>query len=359
MQTEANDYDIRTGKNARARAFHLLKKYTSLTFLNYAVDLYRNFLNAYERQLNIPSPNQKWLEETYTDCFLQRLIEFEQGLDSLRREGDKKSAYSKLIKGGGFSDYLWGMASDHWGINGDPFFEKLGLHSVGWGQVQSDVYRGFVKSILLTHDSLEALKCTVGFAFYCPLSSGKRADGGDRFFSHWTYESLFQERPSPLWPHWPPLRVYPADLPPCPEKNESNEGQVVSGEAIVLEGIYEPWFFTGGIGCPNYFLRGQTAHQYQPEGSNDLVPVRWRLLWEDRRYVDGTVPAEEAHYYVNVVAEISSSGRSVVSGDLCPQTGNWLAPRLNNRQEYVERGQPMPGPASTPTGSVVWYLQKD
>ncbi|WP_370870133.1 Imm72 family immunity protein [Variovorax boronicumulans] len=203
-----------------------------------------------------------------------------------------------------------------------------------------------------------ALKCTVGFAFYCPLSFGKREDGGDRFFSHWTYESLFQERPSPLWPHWPPFRVYPSGLPSCPEKNKSNEGQVISGEAIVLDGIYEPWFFTGGVGCPNYLLKGQTAHQYQPEGSNDLVPVRWRLLWEDRRYIDGTVPAEEAHY-VDIAAEISSSEHGVFSGDICPQTGNWRAPRLNNRQEHVEHGQPMPGPASTPTGSVVWYLQND
>lgn len=50
---------------------------------------------------------------------------------------------------------------------------------------------------------------------------------------------------------------------------------------------------------------------------------------------------------------------SAYAGDLCPQTGNWQAPRLNNRTEHVERGQPMPGPASTNTGSVVWYLLDD
>ena len=168
--------------NARAAVFHLLRKYTSLTFLDRAVDLYRNFLLAYAQQLEIPSRNQQWLEATYKDCFLQRLVELEQGIDILGRGGDKTFAYAKLIEGGRFSDYLWGIASEHWGISGDPFFEKLGLQHVGWGQMQGDAYRGFVKSILLTRDSL-ALKYTVGFTFYCPLSFGKRADGGERFLS--------------------------------------------------------------------------------------------------------------------------------------------------------------------------------
>ena len=44
------------------------------------------------------------------------------------------------------------------------------------------------------------------------------------------------------------------------------------------------------------------------------------------------------------------------AGDPCPQTGRWQAPRLKNQIETIERGQPMPGPTSTETGTVVWYL---
>ncbi|WP_230391241.1 Imm71 family immunity protein [Burkholderia cenocepacia] len=43
---------------ARAKAFYLLKQWTSFTFLEYAVGLYRDFLGAYAKQLNTQSPNQ-------------------------------------------------------------------------------------------------------------------------------------------------------------------------------------------------------------------------------------------------------------------------------------------------------------
>lgn len=46
-------------------------------------------------------------------------------------------------------------------------------------------------------------------------------------------------------------------------------------------------------------------------------------------------------------------------GDPCPHTGNWQAPRLDNRIAHVESGQPMPGPARTQSGVVIWYLQTE
>ena len=49
-------------QGARAKAFYLLKKWTSFTFLNHAVRLYQDFLAAYAMQLNTPSPNQEDLE---------------------------------------------------------------------------------------------------------------------------------------------------------------------------------------------------------------------------------------------------------------------------------------------------------
>lgn len=52
------------------------------------------------------------------------------------------------------------------------------------------------------------------------------------------------------------------------------------------------------------------------------------------------------------------TGAMAYAGDPCPETGRWQAPRLKNRIEQVETGQSMPGPASTQTGAVVWYLLK-
>lgn len=51
--------------------------------------------------------------------------------------------------------------------------------------------------------------------------------------------------------------------------------------------------------------------------------------------------------------------RHAYPDDPCPQTGNWRAPRLDNRIAHVERGQPMPGPANTQSGVVIWYLQTE
>ncbi|WP_244114867.1 Imm72 family immunity protein [Burkholderia cepacia] len=56
------------------------------------------------------------------------------------------------------------------------------------------------------------------------------------------------------------------------------------------------------MGCPSYFLKGSVAHKYLMEGSNDEHAVRWRLLWEDERYRDGSIPAEEETYFPKPVA---------------------------------------------------------
>ncbi|MBJ9661036.1 Imm71 family immunity protein, partial [Burkholderia gladioli] len=91
--TDAQEHD------ARDKAFYLLKKWTSLTFLEQAVRLYRDFLGAYAQQLNSPSPNQEELEEAYTHDFLGALVQMDQGIDVLRQGLDKRSAYDVLIIG--------------------------------------------------------------------------------------------------------------------------------------------------------------------------------------------------------------------------------------------------------------------
>lgn len=54
---------------------------------------------------------------------------------------------------------------------------------------------------------------------------------------------------------------------------------------------------SGAVGCPKYYLAGAEAIQYQREGTaKDFEMVHWRLLWEDKRYLDGTIPEEERLY---------------------------------------------------------------
>nr|WP_230941583.1 Imm72 family immunity protein [Burkholderia cepacia] len=60
-------------------------------------------------------------------------------------------------------------------------------------------------------------------------------------------------------------------------------------------------FFRQG-GLSEYFLKGSVAHKYLLEGTNDEHEVRWRLLWEDERYRNGSIPAEEETYFPKPVA---------------------------------------------------------
>ncbi|WP_256858361.1 Imm71 family immunity protein [Burkholderia cenocepacia] len=85
--------------DARAKAFYLLKKWTSVTFLDHAVGLYRDFLHAYAKQLDTPSPNQEELEAAYVSDFLNALVTMDQGIETLRQGADKRSAYDALITG--------------------------------------------------------------------------------------------------------------------------------------------------------------------------------------------------------------------------------------------------------------------
>ncbi|MBB3015336.1 Imm71 family immunity protein [Cupriavidus alkaliphilus] len=91
---------------------------------------------------------------------------------------------------------------------------------------------------------------------------------------------------------------------------------IPTGNTIPCSGIWEPAEITksGGFslfrkkeepkgpfpisGCMNYLHAGSPApaarHEDLDESSSE--PVTWRLLWEDARYEDGSIPAEEDEY---------------------------------------------------------------
>ncbi|VWB64546.1 hypothetical protein BLA6993_03015 [Burkholderia lata] len=336
--------------DARAKAFYLLKKWTSVTFLDHAVDLFRDFLHAYARQLDTPSPNQAELEAAYVSDFLNALVRMDQGIETLRQGADKRSAYVALISGsekGG--ELLFGRSAHEVGRTYDPFFHALGVRDTDYSDFEYAT--GYAEGAWIEELSCLALKCTVGLNFSDYLTYGKRADGGTRVFKHWTYESLFQDPFFPAWRYWPPGRSYPASLPPCPPRNESASGEIYSDQEIPVEGIWEPWFPAGKVGCPSYFLKGSVAHQYLLEGTNDKHVVRWRLLWEDKRYRDGSVPAEEETYFPKPVAQ---PRLRVLPGEPCPRTGYWQSPAVKD-SVHVEAGAPMPGPERTAWGMVIWH----
>jgi len=316
-------------QDARAKAFYLLKKWTSFTFLDHAVGLYRDFLGAYAKQLDTPSSNQKELEIAYVSNFLGALVQMDEGIETLRKGSDKRSAYDALVTGSERgSDLLFGRSAHEIGRTYDPFFQSLGVRDTNY--TDSVYATGFAEGVWIEELSCLALKCTTGLNFIGLLTDGKRADGGPRIFEHWTYESLFQDARYPAWRYWPPGRNYPADLPPCPLKNESREGEVHSGQ--------------------NYFLKGSVAHTYLLEGTNDEQAVRWRLLWEDKRYQDGGIPVEEETYFPKAAAQ---PRLRALPGEPCPRAGYWQNPAMKD-PVYVKAGDSMPGPQHTSWGMVIW-----
>jgi len=88
-----------------------------------------------------------------------------------------------------------------------------------------------------------------------------------------------------------PLINCPNPLPEVPIAEK--EVLIFTKKNIPVSGIYEPQVKDG---CMNYLLR-DTAAPLLAHGNRDPRSVHWRLVWEDTRYVDGIIPAEEALYF--------------------------------------------------------------
>ena len=108
-----------------------------------------------------------------------------------------------------------------------------------------------------------------------------------------------------------------------------NEKLIRSGDEVLVSGIYEPQIKDG---CMNYLLGGTPAPTLWEndvvESTGNVLSVNWRLIWEDRRYQDGTIPAEERQYFP--LAAVSAAPTLAPAEDLisarsdesCLQTGD-------------------------------------
>lgn len=345
-----SDFIYVAGKNddaARDRAFYLLKKYTSATLLQRAIDLYREFLREFEREIKRPEVTIDYSND------LVRFIRFLQPLEYaeplLTTPSRRAEACDMLREGVKFSSYIWGRKYEELGA-ADPsdLFYKLGYRD---DKTQSTGVFGKAAS---SSSLISMALTTINKAAVLYLSDEVDA----RSVMRWTYESIFFDD-LPL-NRIPPIR-FPAQLARCPPRNEDNTGEVWSGRQIPVTGIWEPWPVDPKIGvrCPNYYLAGDTASQYQIEGTDTLEDVRWRLIWKDTRYASGGIPSEEDDYFApdpsaNLNAPVVRRARP---GEVCPESGEWYAPHLNNKTFRMRAGEIMPGPELGTTGAVIWYLK--
>lgn len=300
-------------QQCRDKAFYLLKKYTSYTYLAHAAKHYEVFLDGYGAQLSDlnrvqPKPDlQRWFDanvadgtyQKYYGWFLNGVAIIAEGLKLLRTTPYKAEAY-KSLRSDRLMSNLTGRGADFLGIEHDPFFIALGIHSHSYNDDNNEFAAAPIERAMLS--------------FYTGLRCFSKLEQILLDYSSTSYTYLLG---NPEDSEYSPSAVFPPTLPPCPEPATDPAGQIWSDRVIPTTGIWEPWFckegffsgfwdrlrdtntakLTGRVGCPNYFLAGTKAYNYGLENRSPLTErVAWRLLWQDDRYLNGTIPPEKTEY---------------------------------------------------------------
>ena len=102
----------------------------------------------------------------------------------------------------------------------------------------------------------------------------------------------------------------------------------------------------------NYLLGGTTAPTiWETDGTyetDNTLRVTWRLIWEDRRYIDGTITAEGRAYFP-AAAPVASrpvfatdDTLTSSSGAICPQSGLWAVGDDLSAKTQIESGAVIP-----------------
>jgi Immunity protein 72/Immunity protein 71 len=344
----------------RSKVFWLLKKYSSYTAWKALGDAYFAFSDAYytahklRTVRDIHAPDRKEMDEWMAGHLKEVLdgrIGFEQGLPRLK-QGDR-SVWRRTSRGalavGGNKIYFIGQI-----MNEREFV-------LDWMKNKSDVQH----ALLVLDERNKGLG-----------SVTERLP--ERGKATWGEKSVFD-------PFYGPFN-FPPQLPEVPHPTNI---VIATGEEVPFDGIYEPEWGPlpdapnrglldkiktllgnkpslmndqGGdglatvrhrdIGCMNYLLSCTQAPLYQDGELDPAIPVHWRLIWQDTRYLDGVIPDEEVEY----LAAVSESVRQYLrceAGQPCPAEGEWSTPALQGTRHF-KQGEMMPDLKSD-YGQTIWY----
>jgi len=358
-------------QNIRNEVFYLLKKYTSYRYLYAIYGLEKEFVNAFEQQLRHPplavqkqSEGVQEYHEREFLSFLEDLSYREKGLKALQRDFFKKVAYEQFFQAN-FFQTIFGRYGDEHGLVADIFYQNLGLGQEYPNLFSHHDHSKYILKLLISGETTSiAIQTLYDVTYSFPNDSKK-------YYEKWNYETLFSYK------NWPLCKQIVEPVIPCPSYNNDSKGEIKSGEEIQISGIYEPWFdqpmyekltqdltYNFYVGCPNYFLEGSIATQYKLEGTDQDYDVKWRLIWQDQRYLDGNISEEEQHYVLDVeielqetesdqLEEVSVKGYHLSSGDKVPKTGYWFTVAQENSRQYFKKGSTFPN-LKTDWGKVYW-----
>jgi hypothetical protein len=308
----------------RRKLFWYLKRASSYTAWKARADAFDRFAEVVERQVrDEPVAMGRWKDpawatnwENFYTGILKAQVLYEQGLARLR-QGDRSvwryNDRGVLLDALNVHGHWWTALVNH-GPHGDIFFE--GIHVAEMTAAIDD-------------PSLKATAGVVQSVLAEPMAAN--------FWSKEVMASLDREVP------------FPPALPDVPVTDK--QVTVRSGQPVPCFGIFEPQVQDG---CMNYLLEGAPAPTAvrvdEVDGDFIIRPAVWRLVWEDTRYSDGSIPGEEQRYFL--VTEVRKPAPSAYiktdpvisleSNQRASMSGVWaVVNRLDVRQRF-EAGDTLP-----------------
>ena len=247
-----------------------LKKYSSVTFMKQLKEMLAIIIKSYEDHIG-RKPRVCDIEIDNLKSFNESYLEIDTAIKMLLSGGNKSAIYKSLRDISRFDFAFTGR------MRGELDWSSL-------GQSGSEKSRGLYVWI----------EKAIHIAFLVETGGG------------WTW-------PSPLIDKM--IHLGPPDA--FNYYSAHNKLSAKTGEIIPVTGIWNPYDFKSG--CPSFLLAGDEfpnteiatekleRPEFFDEDSGELYkgwldfeyqehPSRWELLWEDKRYIDGTIPEEEKEY---------------------------------------------------------------
>lgn len=272
----------------RRQIFHWLKRVSSVTAWRRILDYYRQWASVTEACARVAVENG-WEDDTSLPpaehaLVLRCLAHCQAGVDGLA-QGDKR--VFKFDRHGQFAMAVRMLS--HW----TQMLERI---RIGENTIRkkTPMWPEFC-------DAVMSLAMAWGECGQFVLEPRYLEDAAHLSYSEWL-ENYLNDMP------------FPEVLPDVPDPVDSP--LVRTGRMVPCSGIWEPvdapapsllgWLTRTptprppfkATGTMNYLHGGSHAPPVTLQSATDSadVAVTWRLLWADERYLDGTVPAEEAEY---------------------------------------------------------------
>lgn len=327
----------------KRQLFWLLKRFSSVTYWERFQAAYEPFVELYEEALmRVTPPGEGYVSDLKR--FLDTAIYFERGIAKLRN-GERF-----VFKAGHSERYL--QSADE------------GVY-VAWRLTDPDEYD---MSWVPNFDTLRAaIAHAYTFARNPVLNNRSQPTRPQLLITRMGLIESNDIEGALVGPFPPNLAQAPAPA----------DIEVPTGGVFPAYGIYQPYAVLNKkvpilgtvskineFGCMHYWLEGVEAPQstaWETHSQPETKDVVWKLIWEDTRYLDGSVPEEEKDYFPETLPPPTppfTTYRNVLPGEPCPKSGEWMVGHTPGTARRFMQGETMPE-LNLSTGATIWTFVGD